>query len=237
MSTLAISFAGSAAFAAAMPLLTSVAVPRAVRASIALMLMPLVASRLEISQSCCDTSVLLIRTLTAAVTGAACGLSAAAMAGAAAAAGGLIDAALAAPPFGRDNVFGAASGPFGRLYPLAFALVFFGSGACTRVIERFVDAGASAAGPIFSAGTVAAIGRASIGSAVALAGPVICAQGLAAVLAAVLTRVAPRINGMLLGTPLASGLVILVTVAGSKALFSHLMSLSALTVRATAGAH
>jgi flagellar biosynthesis protein FliR len=213
----ALGFARTAAFAAAMPLGRTRAVPRVVRVMIALCLAPAAASVQHTdSASLRDWSALAGAAIAAAAQGAAIGLCATIVAGAAAAAGGLIDAALASQSGPVRDVFGE-SGPVGSLCTSAFGWFFFG-GAFNRLAEICMTPAQHAIG-VFAISTLA---RACVQIALAAAGPAIAAQAFATVTAAGISRLAPRINGMFLGAPIGSMLVIASLVAGAGALVSAL---------------
>jgi flagellar biosynthesis protein FliR len=211
--SLAIGFARTAAFAASMPLGRARAVPRIVRVVLALSLAPVAAAALpSVNPALHDVSALLALALRAALQGAAVGLCATIAAGAAAAAGGLIDAALASQPAPLRDVFGEA-GPVGSICTAAFGWFFF-AGPFTRLVDFCIDASQH----VMSVRAIAALAGACTQTALAAAGPAIIAQTFAAIVAGCIARMAPRVNGMFLGAPIASVLVIASLVAGGGVL-------------------
>lgn len=225
---LALGFARTAAFAAAMPLGRTRAVPRIVRVVLALCLAPIVATAHNSDASVLrDWSALAGAALAAAFQGAAVGLCATIAAGAAAAAGGLIDAALASQLGPARDVFGE-SGPVGLVCTSAFGWFFFG-GAFVELAGVCVNAEYKT----ISVTAVAALASACVRTALAAAGPAIIAQAFAAVVAACIARMAPRVNGMFLGAPIGTTLVIVSLIAGGGML---VYALAAIAWRAAAAA-
>jgi flagellar biosynthesis protein FliR len=209
---LAVGFARTAAFAASMPLGRARAVPNIVKVVLALTLAPIAAAALPVKPSSHDVSAVAMLALSAALQGAAIGLCATIAAGAAAAAGGLIDAALASQPAPLRDVFGE-SGPVGSICTAAFGWIFF-AGPFTRLAAFCVEADHK----FLSVRAIAVLAGACTQTALAAAGPAIVAQAFAAIVAGGVARMAPRINGMFLGSPIASVLVIATLIAGSSAL-------------------
>ncbi|HEY7981283.1 MAG TPA: flagellar biosynthetic protein FliR [Candidatus Eremiobacteraceae bacterium] len=218
---LALGFARTAAFAAAMPLGRARAVPRIVRVVLAMSLTPIAAAvRAADTPPLHDVSALAVAALSAALQGAAVGLCATIVAGAAATAGGLIDSALASQPAPLRDVFGE-SGPMGSVCTSAFGWFFFG-GAFTRLAEFCVATDHQ----VMSVSAIAALAGACTQTALAAAGPAIAAQAFAAVVAAGIARMAPRVNGMFLGAPIAALLVIASLLAGGGALLYALAAMA-----------
>lgn len=214
---LALGFARTAAFAAAMPLGRTRAVPRVVRVAIALCLAPVAASAQHADTTGLrEWSAFAVAAIAAAAQGAAIGLCATIVAGAAAAAGGLIDAALASQSGPVRDVFGE-SGPVGLLCTSAFGWFFFG-GAFIKLVQVCITAEYHTIG----APVIAALASACAQIALAAAGPAIVAQTFAAVAAAGISRLAPRVNGMFLGAPIGSMLVIASLIVGAGALVAAL---------------
>jgi flagellar biosynthesis protein FliR len=210
---LALGFARTAAFAAAMPLGRTRAVPRIVRVVLALSLAPVAAAaRAADTPALHDLSALAVAALGAALQGAAVGLCATIAAGAAASAGGLIDSALASQPAPLRDVFGD-SGPMGSLCSSAFGWFFFG-GAFDRLAYFCIAMDHHPLGVL----AIAALAGACMQTALAAAGPAIAAQAFAAVVVAGIARMAPRVNGLFLGAPIAALLVIASLLAGGGAL-------------------
>lgn len=223
----AVAFAGSAAFAALLPLAGSRAVPAIVRLALALAIAPLVAARLGAEPR---TDELLVQALGVTALGGAVGLGASIVAGAAAAAGALIDGALGASASGSERIFGQGAGPFGQLAPLAFAFVMTNNDALTWLIAGYTAAGSLAAH--FALPVTAALGRTLFAAALAVALPALCAHAFAAVAAGIVARLAPRVNGIVLAPALGSVLVLCVMFAGTTALFDLMNWISRLVVRA-----
>jgi flagellar biosynthesis protein FliR len=224
----AVAYAGSASFAAMLPLAGARAVPPIVRLALALAMAPLVAARLGEGPRMGD---LLAGAMAAAALGSASGLSANIIAGAAAAAGALIDGALGAPAGGSERIFGQTAGPFGTLVPLGFAFMMTSSGALTWLVAGYA-ASVGVLAEHFSPSVLAALGQTLFASAVTIALPALCAHAVATLVAGVIARLAPRVNGMLLAPALGSLLVLCVILGGATALFIHMAELSRLAVRA-----
>lgn len=219
LASLALAFARSSAFAATVPVAGSGAVPRTVRAALALGLVPAVLPGIGAQPSASFAAC-----AREALIGAAFGLAAAVVAAAASAAGALVDSSLALRPSGRESVFGGMEGPFGRLFSLAFAMAFVATGALTHECTRF--AGASSAAFDASLRGAAALARASFETSLDLAAPAIAAQFAATIVAAIAARAAPRINGLMLASPLASAMVLVAMVCGAPATMRALAELA-----------
>jgi type III secretory pathway component EscT len=158
--------------------------------------------------------------IVAASQGAAVGLCATIAAGAAAAAGGLIDAAVASQPGPARDVFGE-SGPVGLLCSSLFGWLFFG-GAFDKLAAVCITADDKTIG----VSAIAALAGACAQTALAVAGPAIAAQAFAAIIAAGIARMAPRVNGMFLGAPIAATLVIASLIAGGGMLIGALADIA-----------
>ncbi len=224
----AVALAGSAALAATVPLAGSRAVPSFVRAGLALSVTPLAAAHVTVIASPLEA---IWQVVVAAAFGASAGLSASIVAGSVSSAGALIDGALAAPPAGFDRVFGRSAGPFATLLPLAFALVFSGTGAMTFAVAGFLAALSAASVHVASAG-VTHLGGTLFACALGLSLPLLAAQMLAVLIAGVVARMAPRINGMLLAQPLGSVLGLIAVVVGIPATLVALVRIAAAAARA-----
>jgi flagellar biosynthesis protein FliR len=224
----AAAFAGSAAFAAFVPLAGARAVPAVARLALALAMAPLVATQLG-AQS--QTGDLLAEVLGIAALGGATGLGASVVAGASAAAGSLIDNALGTPATGSDRIFGQEAGPFGMLAPLAFAFVMTNSGALTWLVAGFCAA-TGALAEHFAPPVVMALGRTLFAATAVVALPALSAHAFAALVAGTIARLTPRVNGMLLAPAIGSLLVLFVVIAGAAALLTFMTELSRITVRA-----
>jgi len=195
--------ARASAFAALAPLAGSGAVPRVVRAALALTLVPAIAAHLARS----DAVLVPLSWLREAAMGAAFGIAASIIASAASAGGSLVDGSLALRPFGRETVFRGAGGPFERIYSLAFAAVFVASGALTHLCGRFVAA-SSIASAVPAASVPALVGS-MVEISLDLAAPAIAAQVLGTLVAAAAARASPRVNGLMLASPVVTTLAML----------------------------
>lgn len=219
--SLAIGFARTAAFAAAMPLGRARSVPRVVRVVLALSLAPIAAATHHPDVSFLhDWSAFAAAAIAAASQGAVVGLCATVAAGAAAAAGGLIDSAMASQAGPAHDVFGE-SGPVGLLCGSAFGWFFFG-GAFDALTSVCVAADYKTIGEP----AIAALAGACVQTALAVAGPAVIAQAFATVVAAGVTRMAPRVNGMFLSAPIAASLVIVSLIIGGSTLIVALADIA-----------
>ncbi len=220
--------AEASAFAATAPLLGHQATPRVVRAVLALWLTPLLA----IGGPPTSSANLIIVVVERAITGAAFGLGAAIVAGAVIAAGDLIDTALGSPPFLERPAMG---GPIARMYQIAFAVTLLQSGGLTALIARLAQAGATLPVHLLGWHGLGALGGASLGASLALAGPALFAQALATIVAGVLARAAPALNGMTFSGSLAPGSVLLALGAGAMTLRAELIALARDTIHFVTG--
>jgi flagellar biosynthesis protein FliR len=218
-------FVRASAFAATAPLAGSGAIPRTVRAALALALTPTLALHLSSTAAASKTGELASAYLDNAVIGAAFGLAAAMVASAAAAAGAMTDAALSSQVVSREPVFGSAGGPFTTLFALGFAATFMASGAMTHVCARFLTASSALELTTTLSGAVALV-RACANSALELATPAIVGQVLGTAIAAVVSRAAPRINGLMLASPVVTAVILLSLISGAAAAFARLASLA-----------
>jgi len=220
--------ARSSAFAATAPLGGSGSIPRAVRAVLALALTPAVVTHVPVADhpAAIDSASTSSAIASEAFVGAAFGLTAAMVAATASSAGSLIDATLAsAVVVSREAVFGGGGGPIARLYSLAFAAAFFGTGAMTHLCERFVTASSDAAIVPTVQGAVGLV-RASFDASIGLAAPAIVAQLLGTIVAATASRAAPRVNGLMLSSPLVSVLLLLSLIAAAPSTLSLVVALA-----------
>jgi flagellar biosynthesis protein FliR len=215
------------------------AVPAIVRLALALAVAPLAEPKFNGASPSGPLSEFVL----AAGFGAATGLGASIVAGAAAAAGGLIDSALAGGVTVPDRVFGQSAGPFGVLVQMAFAVAMTSSGALTWLIAAYAYASSalvttgvsvemSRHAQHIDASSVGALGRTVFSAALAIALPALCAHSLGALLAGIVARLTPRVNGMLLAPALGSMLVLAVTAAGAFGMFFAMIELARLMVRA-----
>jgi flagellar biosynthesis protein FliR len=218
-------FVRASAFAATTPLVGSGAIPRTVRAALALALTPILASHLASTGAASKSAQLAIACLDSAVIGAAFGLAATMVASAAAAAGSVTDAALSSQAVSREPVFGSAGGPFATLFALGFAATFMASGAMTHLCARFVIASSALELTTTLRGAVTLV-RACANSALELATPAIVGQVLGTAIAAVVSRAAPRINGLMLASPVVTAVILLSVISGAAATFARLASLA-----------
>ncbi|HLJ84316.1 MAG TPA: flagellar biosynthetic protein FliR [Candidatus Eremiobacteraceae bacterium] len=209
----AIGFARAAAFAAAMPLGRARSVPRVTRVIIAVALTPLFAQHVSHADANVEDAASLARAaLSNALQGAAVGLCATIVAGAAAAAGALFDAAVASQTLPVRDVFGE-SGPIAGLSATLFAWFLMGSGG----FERLVTACISGPGGTPHVQTVALLGSAFLQIALSAGAPALAAQAFATIVAALIARMAPRINSLFLGAPITSILGLCALVIGGTA--------------------
>lgn len=220
--TLAAALVRAGAFAATVPVAGSGAVPRIVRGTLALALVPALAANIEHQPPHASSIIDFARE---AIIGAAFGLAAAVVAAAAAAAGSLMDAALAMRPTGRDSIFGDVEGPLGRLFSLAYATAFLSTGAMTYLCGRFVAASSSTQIAASTRGMIHLV-RASVETSLDIAAPAIVAQIFATLIAAIAARAAPRINGLFLASPLASALVLVTILCGLRPMMGTLIELA-----------
>jgi flagellar biosynthesis protein FliR len=217
-----VAFARASAFAATAPLAGSGAVPKALRAVLALVLTPAIVPHVLRSVA---NERLYLGALENATIGAAFGIAAAAIASAASSAGAIVDATLASTVVQREAVFGGAGGPFGRMFALAFATMFLGSGALTHLCERFVSASSDSSIVPTLHGAVTLV-RATFSNALALAGPALVAQLLGTVVAASAARAAPRVNGLMLSSPLVTSLLLLSMLVAAPPTLIRLVALA-----------
>ena len=216
-------FARAAAFAASVPLGASGAIPNAVRAVLAIGLTPAIVSHVEAGAR---RDVAPEDIAINALVGIAFGLAATVVAAAVSSAGALLDATLAsAAVIGRDPLGGSGGGPMARLYSLAFGVAFFSSGAMTHLCERFASAAPAAAAGIDAASAVALV-RACFASALSLAAPAIVAQLLGTIVAAFTARAAPRVNGLMLSSPLVSALLLVMVLAAAPTTMAGIAALA-----------
>jgi flagellar biosynthesis protein FliR len=210
----AFGFARAAAFAAAMPLGRARSVPRVARVAIAVALAPLFAEHIMHSNGDVDDSAGLARAaLFNALQGAAVGLCATIVAGAAAAAGELFDTAVASQALPVRDVFGE-SGPIAGLSATLFGWFLMEAGGFERLVSACI-AGTDGAPHIR---TVALLGTAFLQIALSAGAPALAAQAFATIVAAIIARMAPRINSLFLGAPIASLLTFCALVIGGAAL-------------------
>ena len=215
--------ARAACFSATMPLAASGSVPRVVRGGLGIALALVLASRLTSASA--DPWRSPAEAFAAnAVIGLWFGLSAAAVSTAAASAGGLIDMAMASPAAGREVVLGGPGGPFGRLFALAFAALFFAAGSAVRLIQRVVEAPDIAA--LFAARRVAEIASLTMTASVDIAAPAILGQLLATAASACIARVAPRVSGLTLAAPAAAALTLVIVAASIGVAIDKLAALA-----------
>ena len=212
-------FARAASFAATAPLAGSGAVPRAVRAVLAISLTPAIARHL-LNDAMRDPAS--AGWLDNALIGAAFGVAASAAAAAVGSAGAIVDGALTSKIVGGDTSSSGSGGPFSHLFALAFASAFIGTGALTHMCERFVAA-SSGASLVPSALGAIALARSCVSAALALAAPAIVAQLVGTIVAGMTARAAPRINGLMLLSPIASALVLLSMLAAVEPTAAHII--------------
>ena len=224
-----LAFARASAFAATAPIAGSRSVPAVVRAALAIALTPILASKgAGGGDQHVAAASLVVRE---AGVGAAFGVAAAVVAAAASAGGGLIDAALAVRVFGREPVFGSADGPFSRLYGIAFGWFFLASGGFTHLCARLSNASSAVPLGVSDANALAVL-HASVDAALWLAAPAIAGQLVATIAAGAAARAAPRINGLMLASPLTTCVILLGALFGAARAIPALVEIAAETSRA-----
>jgi flagellar biosynthesis protein FliR len=210
----ALGFARAAAFAAAMPLGRARSVPRVARVAVAVALAPLFAQHVTYPNADVnDLAALTQAALFNALQGAAVGLCATVIAGAAAAAGELFDTCIASQTLPVRDVFGE-SGPVAGLCATLFGWFLMEAGG----FERLVSACISGPDETPHVRTIALLGTAFLQIALSAGAPALAAQAFATIVAALIARMAPRINSLFLGAPIASLLAFCALVIGSAAL-------------------
>lgn len=223
---LAAAAAEAAAFAATIPLMPKNAMPRVVRAALAITLVPLLWSTEQLRA---HTDSLTMAIVERAIAGAAFGLAAAVVAGAVNAAGDAIDVALGSPPFAQRAPSGG--GPIALLYQLAYAVVLLQSGGLTRIICQLAIAGDALPHPLLTMRGLAALGSASFHASFMLAGPMLFAQALATFAAGVVARAAPQLGGALFSGPVVGAAVLCTVTVGAAILWPELTELVRQTVQ------
>ncbi|HEV2908545.1 MAG TPA: flagellar biosynthetic protein FliR [Candidatus Eremiobacteraceae bacterium] len=222
--------AGSTAFAAVLPLAGARHVPGIVRAALALSIAPLAADSATIDTAWAATGGgVTIPACIAAATGTSVGLTASIIAGSAASAGALFDQALAGGPASSNDASQQGSGPFSVLLPLVAANAWCGSGALGWLVAGFAGHFTALAVHATAAGAVDAI-RTAFHLTLALALPPVFAHAVATLIAGLASRVAPRVNGMLLTPAIASPLALIVAIVGVPATFAlmrHMVAIAA----------
>jgi flagellar biosynthesis protein FliR len=209
----AVGFAKAAAFAAAMPLGRARSVPRVARGAIAIALAPLFAAHVAHAVAEDDLAALARAALLNALQGAAVGLCATVVAGAAAAAGELFDTAVASQTIPVRDVFGD-SGPVAGLSAILFGWFLMDTGG----FERLVSSCIAGPGEPPHIRTIAILGTTFLQIALSAGAPALAAQAFSTIVAALIARVAPRINSLFLGAPIASLLTMCALVIGGGAL-------------------
>ena len=116
-----------------------------------------------------------------------------------------------------------------RLYSLGFALVLLSSGGYVALVGALVAiSGATATGVHVHVATRAlALMHAFSLVALTLAGPALLAQAFAALIAGVVARISPFVNGMLLSAPLAAAAILVTLVLGAPQMWALAFQLSA----------
>ncbi len=215
-------FARAAAFSATAPLVRARGVPAPLRPALAIALMAAVAAREPASA---EARFDIMRCATEALIGVAFGGAASIVAAAASVAGSMIDATLSAHALDREPLFGAGDGPFARLYGLAFAWSLLATGAFTQLCARFATASAAVSirGDLPS---LVSLVRLSTEAALSLAAPAIVGQMTATLIAAAVARAAPRVNGLVLASPLTTCVVLLTLLGGLSQTLPFLVRLA-----------
>ncbi|MBV8364951.1 MAG: flagellar biosynthetic protein FliR [Candidatus Eremiobacteraeota bacterium] len=221
--TFALAYAGCAAFAALLPLRTGNAIPGIVRAAFAVALTPLAAANVRAAFLTTSTTAAhgpYAALLIIASGGASIGLVSSAVLSAAASAGALIDQALC----GSQGASVEQGGPIGLLITIGAALTLSQGGALTSLMLLVCMAPYSHPQHLTDGLAFVRVGTIA---AVSMALPALCAHALATIASALVARVAPRINGLLLAPALSTPLVLAVTLAGAATLFAWMQRLSA----------
>jgi flagellar biosynthesis protein FliR len=115
----------------------------------------------------------------------------------------------------------------GRMYALAFAVLFLSTGAMTHLCSRFVEASSMGA-HLMSARAAVALVATSFEASLDIAAPAIAAQVIATLASAVTARAAPRINGLMLASPAATVAVLFAALAGVGPALHALVALASL---------
>lgn len=190
----------------------------AVRAGLALVLVPVLLA----DQSPRASQSMLEAVAGGAAVGAAFGLSATVVVGAVSSAGSLIDAGLVwAPLSDRPGTGGAVA----FLYQLLFAVIFLESGGFATMVKLFARASSHLPSQVLTIPGVVALGTASVQESVLFAAPALLAQSCATLLAGLLSRAAPQINGMMMSAPLICAGVGLGLFAGARMLAPEFVKL------------
>lgn len=195
---------------------------RAPRAVLSIVLIPIL-----VSHGSSGHNSALIAAISGGLSGAALGLAASLIAGAASAAGALVDAGLTWAPLADRSVGGGA---FAHLYQLGFALVLLQSGGLTALVGAVARAS-----PHLHLGSLVSIelARNMFAWCLQLAAPALLSQVIASLLAGIVSRAAPAINGMLMSAPLVSAAVLLAVAGGSVAIEPLLLGLVRASVSAS----
>lgn len=150
-----------------------------------------------------------------ALIGAAFGLSATVVCGAVTAAGSLIDAGLMWAPFADRT---AADGAVGYLYQVVFGLVLLQSGGFNAIVNIFARTTSQLPLHLATLSGILSLGETALKESLVLAAPALLAQMLASLLAGLLARATPHVNGVLVSAPIICAAVGLALVAGSSPL-------------------
>lgn len=212
----------SATFVASLDVFPRASLPLSIRGALALTIAPLLLRENATTVSKVDESVLVIGLVQCLLLG----LGASILGWGTRAAGGLIENAFA-PGLLAQGVFGG-NGPLSRLYALGFALVLLSSGGYVALVGALVTiTGAPATGVHVHAATRAlALMHAFSLVALTLAGPALLAQALAALIAGIVARISPFVNGMLLSAPLAAAAILVTLVLGAPQMWAFAFKLS-----------
>ena len=220
-----IAVAQALTFIATFDIIPPSAVPKITRLTLALLLVPL----LRFSAIARDTGPLTPSILHACLSGLTLGLSASIVAAAARAAGSMVDNMLGGGFYGQPQM--AEAGPFHTLYNLGFVVVFVKSGAFAASIALLGDMH-WAAGQLGH--HAALIAETFVRCALQISGPALGVQAAAMLLVGFAARVVPHLNGMLLGAPVASLLILLMFVSAGGGWWTGLSWLAVQVVAKTA---
>ncbi len=213
---LAASVTQACTFAATLPLAAGGSTMRVARAGLALALVPILLAAHESRPA----APLFEAVASGALIGAAFGLSASVVCGAVSAAGSLIDSSLMWAPF-ADRA--GTGGALAYLYQVAFILVLLQTGGFNAIVNIFARATLQLPLHIATLSGILSLGEAALKESLVLAAPALLAQTLASLLAGILARAAPQVNGMLVSAPIICAAVGLALVAGGSALFISLV--------------
>ena len=219
LAELAAATAEAMSFTATAPLMPE-GVPPMVRATLAIVMIPLLAPLLIAHGE--HHAV-----FAGACTGAAYGLGASIIAGSVKGAARAVDTMLGSPPFVSMT---KTDGPVERLYLLAYAVVLFGSGGFTAMIATLAGAHPVTAHQTLGVARVTMLMIISMRECLELAGPCLFAQALATVITGLMARASPALGGVLFGAQLSGASVVFTLAIGAVSLRHELVDVVRSTV-------